>query len=174
MPRESHVEVPTITVEEISQTIKRLKSNKTGAMDGLVAEMLKTQFEPLLRAMATFFQQLLVVAQDPPAQWRRTMLKILYKKGDARLPGNSRPISRIPVMATVFSMILHGRTAPHIDTNLSEEQYGFRKGRGCSDAVHMLRMISEKSLEWGEELWVATLDVEKSFDKVHGAPLVLV
>eukprot|EP00959_Pyramimonas_sp_CCMP1952_P128282 2682466-Pyramimonas_sp.AAC.1 len=32
-------------------------------------------------------------------------------------------------------------------------------------------MVVEKSGEWGEELWVATLDVEKAFDKVHHAQL---
>ena len=29
----------------------------------------------------------------------------------------------------------------------------------------------EKSLEWGEELWIATLDVEKAFDRVHHSAL---
>ena len=48
---------------------------------------------------------------------------------------------------------------------------GFRSGRGCDDALHVLRMVVEKSEEWGEELWAATLDVEKAFDKVHHAQL---
>ena len=61
--------------------------------------------------------------------------------------------------------------AEHIDGRISEEQFGFRRGRGCSDAVHTMRMIVEKSAEWGEELWVATLDVAKAFDTVTHAAL---
>ena len=38
--------------------------------------------------------------------------------------------------------------------------------RGCDDALHILRMVVEKSNEWGEDLWVAALDAEKAFDKV--------
>ena len=57
---------------------------------------------------------------------------------------------------------------PRIDGLLEQSQidtqYGNRKGRGCSDAVHVLRMIVEKSAEWGEDLWLAAVDVEKAFD----------
>ena len=49
---------------------------------------------------------------------------------------------------------------------MPDEQYGFRRGRGCDDAVHVLRMLVEKSNEWGEDLWLAALDVEKAFDRV--------
>ena len=45
------------------------------------------------------------------------------------------------------------------------------RGRRCSDAVHVLRMVVEKSAEWGEGLWVAALDVEKTFERVHHAAL---
>jgi hypothetical protein len=54
---------------------------------------------------------------------------------------------------------------------LDEEQFGFRRGRGCTDALHILRMVVEKSEEWGKELWIAALDVEKAFDKVHHSDL---
>ena len=54
---------------------------------------------------------------------------------------------------------------------MGEEQFGFRKGRGCADAVHVLRMVVEKSAEWGLPLWMAALDVEKAFDRVHHADL---
>ena len=32
-------------------------------------------------------------------------------------------------------------------------------------------MVVEKSAEWGEELWIAALDVEKAFDRVHHTAL---
>eukprot|EP00959_Pyramimonas_sp_CCMP1952_P291833 6103816-Pyramimonas_sp.AAC.1 len=74
-------------------------------------------------------------------------------------------------MAKLFSIALYLRVASDIDSKLSEEQFGFRPGRGCSDAVHIIRTVIEKSLEWGEELWIATLDVEKAFHRVHHAAL---
>lgn len=58
-----------------------------------------------------------------------------------------------------------------VDEQLADEQFGFRKGRGCADAVRILRMIIEKYAEWGEDLWIATLDVEKAFDRVRHSRL---
>ena len=54
-----------------------------------------------------------------------------------------------------------------MELRLDDEQYGFRRGRGCADAIHILRMVVDKSEEWGEDLWLAALDVEKAFDRVH-------
>lgn len=42
----------------------------------------------------------------------------------------------------------------------------------CKDLVHCLRMISDKSIEWGETVWMASTDLEKAFDNlVHSAVL---
>jgi len=109
--------------------------------------------------------------QEPPESWKVCKLNVIFKKGDATLPKNYRPISIIPVMSKVFSTLIYLRIQGAIDGQLSDEQYGFRRGRGCSDAVHVLRMVVEKSAEWGEELWVAALDVEKAFDRVHHTAL---
>ena len=79
---------------------------------------------------------------------------------------NYRPISIIPVLAKAFSIVLYGRMRTKVEKHLMEEQFGFRAGRGCDDAVHILRIVVDKSAEWGEALWAATLDVEKAFDKV--------
>ena len=118
-----------------------------------------------------FFTQIICGKLEPPEEWKRTKLRVLFKKGDPALPQNYRPIAVIPVMAKLFSTVLYNRIATDIDGKLSREQFGFRPRRGCSDALHIVRTAVEKSLEWGEELWMATLDVEKAFDRVHHAAL---
>ena len=102
-----------------------------------------------------------------PAAWRCVKLKLIMKKGDPELPKHYRPNSVIPVLAKLYSTLLYQGLQKLLDGQLSDEQYGFRKGRGCADAVHVLQRVIEKSAEWREELWVATLDVEKAFDRVH-------
>ena len=32
--------------------------------------------------------------------------------------------------------------------------------------IMFIRMVAEKANEWGEEVWAASLDLEKAFDKV--------
>ena len=149
------IEVPeeeqcdAISAEEVREALKRMKNGKTAAADGLVAEMLKTGHWGLLDAIATFFTGILSGRLEAPCHWKAVQLKLIFKGGDATLPKNYRPISIIPVMAKVFSTILYTRMREVVEPNLSEEQFGFRRGRGCTDAVHVLRFVVEKSPEWG-------------------------
>ena len=143
-----------ITAEELDTALRKLKQNKTGADDGLVAEMLKTGHRKLLEVIVNFFAHILQRKQPPPEQWKLTKARVVFQKGEPELPKNYRPIAILPVMAKLFSTVLYLRIAEHIDERLSEEQYGFRTGRGCADALRTMRVVVvEKSLEWGEQLW---------------------
>ena len=44
---------------------------------------------------------------------------------------------------------------------------GFRKGRGCTDAIFTLRQLSEKVTEHDRELNIVFVDQEKAFDRVN-------
>ena len=156
-----------MTVEEVEDALRKMKHKKTGAEDGLVAEMLKTGHRGLLVALSLLLDDILSGRAQTPETWRRIKMKVIFKKGDPHMPKNYRPISILPVMAKLYSTVIYQRLQPILDAQLADEQFGFRKGRGCSDAIHILRQVIEKSAEWGEQLWVATLDVEKAFDRVH-------
>jgi hypothetical protein len=156
-----------ISSEDIATGLKRLKNQKTGAEDGLVAEMLKTNHQGLIDAIAEMFTDIVNGSLEPPEEWKRVKLTLIFKSGDKDVPKNYRPISIIPVLAKLFSTVLYEKIRDVIDLRLDDEQFGFRRGRGCTDAIHILRMVVEKSAEWGEELWIAALDVEKAFDRVH-------
>jgi len=133
--------------------------------------MLQTGHAGLHEALAAFFTELLSNRLEFPTTWKTAKLSVIFKNGDTENPKNYRPITIIPVLAKLFSTILYQRIQHQIEECLTEEQYGFRKGRGCSDAVHIVRTVIEKSAEWGEELWIAALDVEKAFDRVHHSSL---
>ena len=49
----------TVTAEEATAALKRLKNMKTGSDDGLVAEMLKTGHTGLISVLARFFSEIL-------------------------------------------------------------------------------------------------------------------
>ena len=106
-----------------------------------------------------------------PDAWRSVRLKLIFKKGDPELPKNYWPIPIISVLAKLYSTIPYQRLQVLLDSQLADEQYGFRKRRGCADAVLVLRTVIEKSTERGEELWNVTLAVEKAFDRVHHSSL---
>jgi hypothetical protein len=160
-----------VTIEEVTQALRTLRAGRTGSEDGLVAEMLKTGHHGLIEALARLFDDIFGGTHEVPDSWKKTKLKVIFKKGDVELPSNYMPISIIPVLGKLYSTILYNRIRELLDGQLADEQFGFRKGRGCSDAIHILRAVIEQNAEWGEELWIATLDVEKAFDRVHHSSL---
>ena len=103
---------------------------------------------------------------ETPEEWRRTRLVLIMKKGDPTLPSNYRPIAVIPVLYKLYAKIILGRLWAKLEALQPLEQAGFRPHFSCSDHVHSLRLLAEKSLEWGQPVWVVSLDVEKALDRV--------
>ena len=64
------------------------------------------------------------------------------------------------------------RTEKKIEDVLGEDQFGFRRGKGTRDAIGMLRIISERTLELDEELCVCFIDWQKAFDRVNWTNLI--
>ena len=46
--------------------------------------------------------------------------------------------------------------------SISGMQFGFRLGRGTTDAIFIVRQIQERFFD----LWMAFVDLEKAFDRV--------
>jgi len=55
---------------------------------------------------------------------------------------------------------------------LEEEQFGFRRGKGTRDAIGMIRIIAERTLEIDEELCICFIDWQKAFDRVNWTKLM--
>ena len=53
-----------------------------------------------------------------------------------------------------------------------QDEFGFRIGKGTRDAIGMLRIISERTLEIDEELRVCFIDWQKAFDRVNWTKLM--
>ena len=55
---------------------------------------------------------------------------------------------------------------------IGKDQFGFMKGRSTRDAIATLRVITEKLLEHGKDLFVCFVDFEKAFDRVNWIKLM--
>jgi hypothetical protein len=60
-----------------------------------------------------------------------------------------------------------------MEAMLTEDQFGFRKGRGTREAILGLRLIIEKRLRKDQDTFIAFIDLEKAFDKVDWKQLFL-
>ena len=130
-------------------------------------EMLKeggvTVLEWLVRVFNICFMLSVV-----PVDWVTACIVPLYKgKGDVHECSNFRGISLLSVVGKVYGMVLIDRITDKTENVIAEVQSGFRRGRGCTDQIFIVRQICEKYLGKGKDVYFAFLDLEKAYDRVE-------
>ena len=107
-----------------------------------------------------------------PKDFTEVIMIALKKKPQATKCSNHRTFSLIAHTAKIVAKILKRRIEKKIEDVLKEDQYGFRRRKGTRDAIGMLRIISERTLEIDEELIVCFIDWQKAFDRVNWTKLM--
>ena len=90
----------------------------------------------------------------------------LKKKPQATKCSDHRIISLIAHTPKIVAKVLRRRAERKIEDVLGEDQFVFRRGKRTRDAIVMLRIISERTLEIHAELCVRFVDWQKAFDRV--------
>ena len=81
-------------------------------------------------------------------------------------------ISLIAHTAKMIAKILRRSIERKIEDVLGEDHFGFRRGKGTTDAIGMMRIIAERTLEIDEELCICFTDWQKVFDLVNWTKLM--
>ena len=74
----------------------------------------------------------------------------LKKKTKATKCSDYRTISLIAHTTKIIAKILRRRIEKKIEDVHGEDQFGFRRGKGTRDAIGMMRIIAERTLEIDE------------------------
>src|SRR6478609_5520196 len=91
----------------------------------------------------------------------------LQKKMNAVECSDHQTISFISHASKILLKILTNRTEAKARNSIGQNQFGFRKGCGTRDAIGVMRMIYERSLEFGNNVYICFVDFEKAFDRVN-------
>ena len=81
------------TREELTDALSKMSKEKVADDSGIVAEMLNHGNKALLDAILNLFNDIVVGGQGIPSKWKMTRLTVIFKKGNAKLPSNYRPIA---------------------------------------------------------------------------------
>ena len=99
--------------------------------------------------------------------WQDALFKMLPKTGEFSDVSNWRPIAVLKITYKIFAKLTHTRIAPLLDANQCHDQVGFRPNLGVDHAFATKDSIVGKCLEWNEALWIASLDLRKTFDRIE-------
>ena len=83
-----------------------------------------------------------------------------------------RTISLVSHAAKILLKVIKKRITPLIEKRISENQLGFRKGKGTREAIFIARILSERNIEKIKTIYLCCIDYTKAFDRVRHDKLI--
>jgi len=161
---------PHILQSEVEKAIKEMRNRKATRDDDIPGDVLKLLGKGGMKILTKLSNTIYNTGEWPQDFTEVTMFAL--KKTKATKCSDYRTISLIAHTAKIIAKILRGRIEKKIEGVLGEEQFGFRRGKGTRDAIGMMRIITERTLELDEELCVCFIDWQKAFDRVNWTKLM--
>ena len=159
------------TIDEVKESVGRLKNNKAPGEDQLVAEFFKHGGERLHNELHTLVLRIWD-SECMPDEWCSSVICPIFKKGDKLRCENYRGISLLAVAYKIFSNILVKRLNIYAERLLGDYQGGFRRGRGTADQIFVMRQTMEKCWEFNIGLHLLFIDFRQAFDRVSRSRLL--
>ena len=158
-----------ISVNEVIEAIKGLKSNKASGPDGVSPGVFKCMPDSWVNSLTILFNQVFEEGIYPKC-WSLSKLSVLYKKGNAALCDNYRGISVMNSIAKLYDMILGKRL--EIWFKPLREQAGAQKSRSCEEQISTLRLAIDIAKRRKEKLFIVYVDYTKAYDKIPRGKLL--
>lgn len=153
-----------VTTEIVTENIRKLKNRKAPGTDGICNELLKYGGQCLNQKIVELFQKILKDRQIPD-EWRTSITVPIYKKGGKKDPSNYRTITLMNTTLKLMTKIISNEITNKY--NIREEQMGFRQNRSTTDAIFVIRQITEKAIEFDVPAYICLIDLTKAFDRVR-------
>jgi len=131
-----------------------MRNKKATGNDDVPGDVLKLFEEGGLKIMTKLINTIYETGEWPKDFTEVTMIA-LRKKPQGTKCSDHRTISLIAHTAKIVAKILRRRIENKIEDVLGKDQFGFRRGKGTRDAIGMLRIISERTLEIDDELFAS-------------------
>ena len=153
------------TTQEITGTIKSLKSGKASSTDMVSNEILKCLDTKHVEFLTHLFNSCLDHSIYP---WNESIISPLHKKGNISNPDNYRAIAVSSVIGKVFSTILLERLKLFKKENCPDppNQLGFTKGAQTYDHILTMQTIAAKYRKMHKPVYAVFVDFKKAFDSV--------
>ena len=160
-----------LSFEEFREVLSLVKPNVATGRDNVPGTIVRFLPESVLNQLYRAIVDRLAGREDAHVHsWAEFDICLVPKKGDISKLSNWRPISLVPTLYKVYEMcmwkVLDKELRP-----LPSQLVGFRPGMQCLDIVCSLVESLRKADEWGEKLFVVSMDVASAFDSVSAQVL---
>jgi len=152
----------------LGSIISNLTRGKAAGLDSLTGEHLM-YCHPILSCILAKLFNLMLLCSHVPSSFGRSYTIPIAKVKDCRTKAMTtddfRGIAISCVLSKVFEHCVFDRFKDYL--SVSDNQFGFQKGLGCSHAIYTVRNIVEQCNNGGSTVNLCALDLSKAFDKTN-------
>lgn len=105
-----------------------------------------------------------ITASTFPNSAKRAQVSPLFKKDDAMIKSNFRPVSLLPIPSKIFEKVLANQLSEYFDSIFDNFLCAFRKGHGCQTTILRLLEDWKYALDNNEYVAAILMDLSKAFD----------
>ena len=160
----THLE-PDILECKVKWALGVITMNKGSGGDGITVELFQILKDDAVKVLHSTCQQIWKT-QQWLQDWKRSVFILIPKKGNAKECSNYRTIILISHASKVMLKILQVRLQQYVNHELSDVQFGFRKGRETRAHIANILWIIEKAREFQKKTYFCFIDYAKAFDCV--------
>ena len=154
-----------ITKEEIRHAMKKMKKGKAVGNDKIAFEMLEALGDFGLEKITEIANHV-YDSEDVPNEMLESIFIALPKKSGTVDCKTHRTISLMSHVTKIVLRVMLSRSKSAIMDRVSDEQFGYRPGKGTRNGILCLRILLEKSIEKQKDLYICYIDYVKAFDCV--------
>ena len=163
------------TMAELDSVLASVPHGKAAGWDGVPYELLVV-LGPIMRTRILQSINGLWVSGGVPKEWKEAILVPLGKKEAPSKPDDFRPVSLLVCLCKVHEALVHRRLEWVLDGRvkaLPANDLGFRHNSTATQQVLRATQAAYEAWSRGQDLALILLDVDKAFDTIWGAGLVV-
>ena len=159
---------PPIMKDEVRKAVKLMKNGKTAGPDKITVEMIESLDEfGMDNIMLTDFLNAIYDSGEIPSDLSKSIFIALPKKPGATECESHHTISLMSHITKILLNILMARMRNKITPEIAEEQFGFVKDKGTTNAIYMIITLTERAIEIQKDLYLCFIDYTEAFDKLR-------
>jgi len=156
----------TIDISDVEKALYQLKTSKSPDLDGLTGEHFLNCHPSIFTHLKILFGFILKCSFVPNCFTSGLIIPIIKdNKGDRTSINNYRPITISSTISKIFEYILLDFLKPYL--NSDPLQFGYKPFIGCSNAIFTLRKVIQYFNENHSNVYLASVDATKAFDRVN-------
>ena len=158
------------TTDEVSKIISELQNGKSSDIPIKIIKRTNSIISPIL---ACHFNHLMKIGKFPD-ELKVGKTTPIYKKDDAELLENYRPISTLPIFGKIFEKIIYSRLYGFFVSQnlLHDKQFGFRQNHSTSHAINYSVHHITQALKNNDHVLGIFIDLSKAFDTIDHKTLL--